>query len=1529
MPAKTVAWERNATVNEKNQSRGLPDPFIKRGNCGVGFVARLDAAPRHEVVVDAIQALANLEHRGAVGGDKSTGDGAGILLRIPDALYREECDRLGFALPPPGEYATGLVFLPVDDEDAARCMANLEEAARREGHPVLGWRDVPVDGGGLGAYARATQPLVRQIFLARNGAEHAVFERKLLVVRRLAEKAFGEWSREDTAQFYLPSLSSRSIVYKGLLTGSQLTRFYADLVDPRTASPYALVHQRYSTNTLPTWALAQPFRMVAHNGEINTLYGNLNQMKTREGDLHSPLFGDDLAKIRPVLVREGSDSAIFDNMLELLVRGGRSLPHAVMMMIPEAWQNVPSMSADKRAFYEYHSAIMEPWDGPAALMFCDDRYIGATLDRNGLRPARYTVTVDGLVVMASETGVLEIEPERIQNRGQLLPGRMFLVDLEQKRIIPDQEIKSKLSRARPYRHWLKQNRIELDELPRAVVEPELPAGRLHRLHHAFGYSDEEINMILAPMAAQGQEPIGSMGNDAALAVLSERPQLLYSYFKQLFAQVTNPPIDPLREEFVMSLMGWLGASGDILDETPEHCRRLRLNQPILTLEQVSRLRQCDWPEIRLGDVDALFDVDAGADGLVAGLEELCRRAEEAIEGGARLLLITDRRLDASRAAIPALLATSNLHHHLIWKSLRNRVGLIVETAEAREVAHLALLLGFGANAVCPYGAMATVGQLAREDRLESGRDVDRAVDHYITALKKGLLKTFSRMGISTLRSYCGAQLFEAVGLAKHFVDRYFFGTSSRVGGIGVEHVAADAAARHRQAFPARGEPRRLLDIGGRIHLRVGGERHLWSPEAICHLQHAVRCDDYASFKKYTGLINDQSRGLATLRGLFRFQAGESIPLDEVEPAAEIVKRFVAAAMSYGAISREAHETIAIAMNRLGAKSNSGEGGEDPARYTPLPNGDSRNSAVKQVASGRFGVTTEYLLSAQELQIKIAQGAKPGEGGQLPGHKVSAEIARVRHTTPGVTLISPPPHHDIYSIEDLAQLIYDLKCVNPRARVSVKLVSEVGVGTIAAGVAKARADVVLIAGHDGGTGASPLTSIMHAGAPWELGLAETQQALVRNGLRDRIRVQVDGQLKTGRDVAIAALMGAEEFGFGTAVLVSLGCVMMRKCHTDTCPIGVATQNETLRARFAGKPEHVERFMLFIAEELRECMAELGFRTVDEMIGRVERLETATALDHWKSRGLDFTALLATNGDGADRPLRFLRAPDPPAEPPLDDELIALAQPALTAKRPVRIERAIRNVHRTVGARLSGEIVRRFGAAGLTGETIRLFFTGSAGQSFGAFLMPGVSMHLAGDANDYVGKGMSGGRIVIAPHPDAAFLSHENAIVGNTVLYGATGGEVYLAGTAGARFAVRNSGARVVVEGVGDHACEYMTGGVVVVLGHTGHNFAAGMSGGVAYVFDETQLFDTRCNLDMVELETVWHLRDRTVLRTMLENHARFTGSLRARQMLDDWEAQLPLFVKVMPIDYRKALERIRLEEEIREDAVSATEEVFNV
>jgi glutamate synthase (NADPH/NADH) large chain len=1506
---------------------GLYHPDQEHDSCGVGFVARLSAMPEHSIVEHAVQILVNLEHRGAIGGDKSTGDGAGILLQIPDTFFRYGCRDLPFPLPARGEYAAGLVFLPTDESLADRCVQTLERLANEEGCPVLGWRQVPVNTDPLGELARLSKPAIRQVFLSSGSTRGDGFERKLYVIRRLAEKEVRGWANGDSSQFYISSLSSRTLVYKGLLTGSQLTTFFPDLRDPLFASSFAVVHQRYSTNTLPTWHLAHPYRFLAHNGEINTLRGNINRMRAREAIIESNLFGDDLEKIKPVIIEEGSDSAIFDNALELLVMAGRSLPHAMMMMVPEAFGPQFHMSEDKRAFYEYHSAIMEPWDGPAALVFSDGRYIGATLDRNGLRPARYTVTRDGMIVMASETGVMDFPADRILQKGRLQPGKMFLVDLEQKRIVPDNEIKSRISRQNPYRHWVKDNRIELRGLFNPPHIPREDPKVLVRNQLAFGYTEEDLKMVISPMASQGQEAVGSMGDDSALAVLSNRPQMLFSYFKQLFAQVTNPPIDPLREELVMSLRCFVGREKNLLDETPGHCRMLKLPHPILTPEDMARLRNASHPEIVARDIDILFS--AGGDGktLASALTSVFVLAEKYIREGATFLILTDRNMGPDRAPIPSLLAVSGLHHHLIRRGLRTQAAIVIETGEAREVMHYALLLGYGANGICPHIAFSTVRQLAEKELLEKPLLPADAVDAYITAIKKGLLKTMSKMGISTLRSYVGAQIFEAVGLGRKLVDKYFCGTASRLGGIGLGEIAAETLARHRQAYGEDTDEHRLLDPGGLYQVRVGGEKHLWNPEAIYKLQQAVRADDYRVFREYTRLIDDQSQERATLRSLFRFRNGDPVPIDEVEPVEKITRRFITAAMSYGSISQEVHETIALAMNRLRGRSNCGEGGEDPARYIPLPNGDSLRSRIKQVASGRFGVTTEYLINADELQIKMAQGAKPGEGGQLPGHKVSAEIARVRHTTPGVTLISPPPHHDIYSIEDLAQLIYDLKCVNPQANVSVKLVSEVGVGTVAAGVAKAKADLVLISGHDGGTGASPLTSIKHAGLPWELGLAETQQALIFNRLRDRIRVQTDGQLKTGRDLAVAALMGGEEFGFGTTVLVTLGCVLMRKCHLNTCPVGVATQDPVLRARFTGKPEHVERFFRFLAQELREYMAELGFRTVDEMVGRVDRLEVLPAVEHWKARGLDFSAILLPAGMGEDTPRRCVRSQEHELDKSLDNELIREAMPALEKGQPVDIEMPIRNVHRTTGAMLSGEVVRRFGSRGLPDDTIRISFRGSAGQSLGAFLAPGITLRVVGDANDYLAKGMSGGRIVVVPPPEAGFLPHRNVIAGNVVLYGATGGELYLYGTAGERFAVRNSGAKTVVEGVGDHGCEYMTGGVVVVLGATGNNFAAGMSGGVAYVYDESELFDTRCNLDMVDVETVWNAEDEKQLRGMIENHFRFTGSTRAQMILENWESRLPLFVKIMPVEYRKVLERMHLEEFRDDETVSATEEVY--
>jgi glutamate synthase (NADPH/NADH) large chain len=1507
---------------------GLYDPANDHDACGVGFVARLDGRPQHQVVREAVNVLVNLEHRGAVGGDAATGDGAGLLLAIPDAFLRRAAGTEGVDLPAPGAYAVAMLFLPTDDAVRERCLSTFEKVVDEEGCACIGWRAVPACSDSIGELARSTQPVVVQAFVAPRGAGLDGFEKRLYVIRRRVENEITTWTGVDASQFYVASLSSKTIVYKGMLSGTQLEAFYPDLTDPVFASAFAVVHQRYSTNTFPTWALAQPMRMLAHNGEINTLHGNVNHMRAREADLASPRFGAHIEKIKPIVAEGGSDSAMFDNVLELLVMGGRSLPHAAMMMVPEAWGATFHMGADKRAFYEYHAAVMEPWDGPAALIFTDGRYIGATLDRNGLRPCRYTVTRDGVIVLASETGVLEFEPERILRLGRLQPGKMLLVDLKKGRIVPDTEIKGKIARRRPYRRWVKDNVITLRGLLSASQIPSEEPGALRRKQRAFGYTAEELRMVVGPMASRGQEAVGSMGNDTSLAVLSGRPQSLFAYFKQLFAQVTNPPIDPLREELVMSLMGFLGPERNLLAETPEHCRRLKLHHPVLTPEDMARLRSARHPDVVARDIPMLMPADADGRTLEAALDDLFQQAEDAIADGATVLILTDRHMDRDHAAIPALLATAGLHHHLTRCGLRTRVGIVVETGEAREVMHFALLVGYGANAVCPHVALSTAIWMANEDRLDVARLPDDAVDNYITAVKKGLLKTFSRMGISVIRSYHGAQIFEAVGLSRRIIERYFTGTASRVEGIGLDEIAREAVARHRSAFSERAHRSPLLDAGGEYHLRRGGANHLWTPEAIYKLQHATRTDDYAVYQQYAALINDQSRAQVTLRSLLVLREGDPVPLDEVEPVEAIVKRFASAAMSFGSISKEAHETIAVAMNRLGAKSNSGEGGEDPDRYRPLPGGDSMRSAIKQVASGRFGVTTQYLVNADELQIKIAQGAKPGEGGQLPGHKVSDDIARVRHTTPGVTLISPPPHHDIYSIEDLAQLIYDLKSVNPQARISVKLVSEMGVGTIAAGVAKGKADMVLVSGHDGGTGASPLTSIKHAGLPWELGLAETQQTLVANRLRDRIRVQTDGQLKTGRDVAVAALLGAEEFGFGTTVLVTLGCVMARKCHLNTCPVGVATQDPRLRSRFAGKPEYVERFLRFIARDLREIMARLGFRTIDEMVGRVDRLDARPAIEHWKARGLDFSAVLAgpQAEEGASRRCVRRQEHDPDGRP--DRELIKQARRALEDHKPVHLSLPIRNIHRTVGAGLSSEIVRRFGPDGLPDESVRLDFRGSAGQSLGAFLAPGVAIHIEGDANDYLGKGMSGGRIVLAPPAGSRFRAEENIIVGNVVLYGATGGEVFINGLAGERFAVRNSGATAVVEGVGEHGCEYMTGGVVVVLGSVGYNFAAGMSGGIAYVYDESERFGTRCNLDMVDLESVWTDEDCHRLRGLIEMHAELTGSRRAKAILDDWQAQAPLFVKVVPTDYRKVLERMHLRADRDAETVSATEEVYH-
>jgi glutamate synthase (NADPH/NADH) large chain/glutamate synthase (ferredoxin) len=1513
--------------------QGLYHPENDKDSCGIGLIVHLDNEPRHSLVENAVQILINLEHRGAVGGDHATGDGAGLLLQMPDEFFRKEAAKLGFGLPLAGQYGTGMFFLPTEPTLAKRCRQTFESVAKDEGLTILGWRSVAVASDHLGDFSRATMPVIEQCFVTldetcRSGQPAAVaqtLERKLFIVRRLVEKEISSWSDADFSQFYIPSLSSHTVVYKGMLTGTQLLTFYQDLHDPSFKAAFSLVHQRYSTNTLPTWSLAHPFRYLAHNGEINTLRGNVNWIRARETVMSSPEFGEEIKKLLPIIVEGGSDSAMLDNALELLVAGGRSLPHAMMMMIPEAWGEKYYMSADKRSFYEFHAAIQEPWDGPAAVVFTDGRYIGGTLDRNGLRPCRFTVTKDGLVVMASESGVLEFSADQVRRKGRLQPGKMFLVDLQEHRIVPDHEIKAQISRQKPYRKWVKENKIELRGLFAPAENPKLETGKLKQLQQAFGYTEEELKMLISPMASNSQEAIGSMGNDAALAVLSNRPQLLFHYFKQLFAQVTNPPIDPLREELVMSLMNYVGRQKNILDETPQHCRQLQLKHPILTCQDLQRIRGNSHPDLKVAEFDMLFPAAAGGEGLEQALDVLFTQAEKAIDNGASLLILTDKNLSRERAAIPALLAVSGLHHHLIRKGKRTLAGILVETGETREVFHFALLIGYGANAVCPHVAFATVRELADSSLLEKKLTPEEAMDGYITAVKKGLLKTFSRMGISTIGSFFGSQIFEAVGLSTALVEKYFTRTASPVEGIGLEEIAMEALARHGQGFPAAGAPDSVLDMGGHYHLRDGGEKHLWTPESVMYFQQAVRNNEYSTFKQYSKLIDDQSREHATLRSLIDFKPGTPVPIEEVEPVEAITKRFVTAAMSYGSISKEAHEDVAIALNRVGGRSNSGEGGEDPVRFKPEPNGDLKRSSTKQVASGRFGVTTEYLVNADELQIKMAQGAKPGEGGQLPGHKVSEEIARVRHTTPGVTLISPPPHHDIYSIEDLAQLIYDLKVVNPSARVSVKLVSEVGVGTIAAGVAKAKADMVLISGYDGGTGASPLTSIKHTGLPWELGLAETQQALVNNALRDRIRVQVDGQLKTGRDLAIAALMGAEEYGFGTTALVAVGCIMMRKCHLNNCPVGVATQDPVLRARYAGKPDYVVNFLRFIAQELREYMAQLGYRTLDEMIGHTERLVFKPALDHYKAKHLDFTNLLTPLSD---KVRRCTKTQDHGMEKAFDQALIAKAKPSLERKEKVTVAMPIRNIHRTAGAMLSGEVVKRFGPEGLPDGTIQFNFSGSAGQSFGAFLAPGIQFQVEGDANDYVGKGMSGGRIIVKPQANSAFVPGENIIAGNVILYGATGGEVYLHGLAGERFGVRNSGASAVVEGVGDHGCEYMTGGCVLVIGPTGVNFAAGMSGGIAYVLDETELFDTRCNLDMVDLEGVNRPKDQQRLRAMLENHLKYTGSLKAKMILENWDTMLPLFVKVMPIDYKKVLERMKLEEFADSETVSASEEVYS-
>ncbi|MGE0359521.1 MAG: glutamate synthase large subunit [Vicinamibacterales bacterium] len=1494
--------------DQRSQGQGLYRASDEHDACGVGFVAHVKGRRSHAIVRDALTLLVNLEHRGASGSDPDTGDGAGILVQMPDRFLRAVA---GLPLPEPGAYGAGLVFLPHEPDARALLRGLIERIAAEEGHAVLGWRDVPTNLAAIGRNAAAVAPAFAQVFIGRSAAldgpdAAARFERALYVIRKRIEHAVQDLAVPVQARraFYVVSLSARTLTYKGMLTASQLGPMFPDLAHPDLESALALVHQRFSTNTFPSWPLAHPYRFIAHNGEINTLQGNVNWMRAREGLLRSSVFGADLAKVLPVITPGGSDTASFDNVLEFLVMAGRPLPHAVLMMIPEPWGGNPGMDPAVRAFYEYHSSLMEPWDGPASICFTDGIQIGAVLDRNGLRPSRYCITTDDRVVLASETGVLDLPPDQIVLKDRLRPGKMLLIDTGAGRIVGDDELKRGLAAEQPYGEWLRAHLVDIEQLPSAFAERPDHQTVLRR-QQAFGYTHEDLRLILTPMALGGEEPIGSMGSDTALAVLSDRPRLLYDYFAQLFAQVTNPPLDAIREELVTSMASTIGPEGNLLEAAPEACRQIKIEYPILHNDQVAKLRHLPpGSPFRSTTLPLHYNPDEDGPGLERAMDALCRKASQAVEAGYGILILSDRGVDATHAPIPSLLATAGVHHHLVRTGARTRCGLLVESGDAREVHHVALLLAYGAGAVNPYLAFESLHDLLRQGLLP-GVTHDLAVLKYIKALNKGVLKVMSKMGISTLQSYCGAQIFEAVGLDQAFVDRYFTGTVSRLGGIGLAEVSEEVRRRHARAFGPRPAGPAELESGGEYQWRRDGEIHLFNPDTVFKLQHATRTRRFEIFKEYTRLVDDQSRQRATLRGLFRFRPlGPAVPLDEVEPVSAILRRFSTGAMSFGSISQEAHETLAIAMNRMGAKSNTGEGGEDPARNVRDANGDSRRSAIKQVASGRFGVTSEYLVNADDLQIKMAQGAKPGEGGQLPGHKVYPWIAKVRHSTPGVGLISPPPHHDIYSIEDLAQLIFDLKNANPRARVHVKLVAESGVGTVAAGVSKAHADVVLISGHDGGTGASPLTSLKHAGVPWEIGLAETQQVLLRNQLRDRIVVQVDGQLKTGRDVVVAALLGAEEFGFATAPLVVMGCVMMRVCHLNTCPVGIATQDPALRQAFTGRPEFVETFFHFIAQEVRELMAELGVRTVDELVGRSDGLDLAAATGHWKAAGLDLTPLLHQPPLAAGTPRRATRGQDAGLATVLDRTLIARAAPALERRTPVEIAVPIRNTDRTTGTLLGYEVTSRFGGAGLPDDTIRVSATGSAGQSFGAFVPRGITLTLEGDANDYVAKGLSGGRVVVRPPRDARFVAEESVIVGNVSLYGATSGEAFIRGVAGERFAVRNSGAHAVVEGVGDHGCEYMTGGRVIVLGATGRNFAAGMSGGLAYVLDGDGAFAGRCNTAMVDLEPLTDEDEVALVHELLARHALLTSSTVAARVLAAWPAMLARLVAVVPRDFKR-------------------------
>lgn len=1496
--------------NRRPEKQGLYDPQFEHDACGVGFVVNIKGKKSHKIVSQALEILVNLDHRGATGSEPNTGDGAGILMQMPDSFLRSVCAPLGIELPEPFHYGVGMVFTSpkATERNAARHI--LEKILVEEEVELLGWRNVPTDNSSLGNTAWEGEPMVRQLFLKRpqGCADEQAFNRKLYIIN---QRATNEIRRAGVDEhWYVCSLSTRTIIYKGMLMPVQVDQYYPELRDDTVESAIALVHSRFSTNTFPSWDRAHPYHYLAHNGEINTLRGNVNWMNARQNHITSELFGDDIKKVLPIINTSGSDSGMFDNCLELLVMSGRSLPHAVMMMVPEPWENHTEMSEEKKAFYEYHSCLIAPWDGPAAIAFTDGRSIGAVLDRNGLRPSRYYITSDDLVIMASEAGVLQIEPDRILCKGRLQPGQMFLVDTEQGRIVPDEEIKGELAAANPYGQWLKDNYIQLEELPYAS-DMHLPdSSSLTQRQQAFGYTYEDQRVVLGPMARDGIQPLGSMGTDTPLAVLSSQNQLLYNYFKQLFAQVTNPPIDPIREEIVTSTITLLGSEGNLLEPTEENARRIKLQNPLLCNQELEKLRQIDRPGFKAATLSLLFPVTRGAAGMERGLEALFAAADVAVEAGNNILILSDRGVDKNNAAIPALLAMSGLHHHLVNSGTRTLVSLILESGEPREVHHFAVLLGYGVNAINPYLAFESLDDMILQGMLP-GLDHKKAVKNFIKASIKGVVKTMAKMGISTVQSYRGAQIFEAVGLHSSVVDRYFTWTPSRIGGTDIDGIARELMERHARAYPERVAPEVALPPGGIYQWRKDGEEHQYNPLTITSLQKATRTDDYREFKVFSSLIDEQNTRHYTLRGLLDFKVNmPSVPLDEVEPVEAIIKRFKTGAMSYGSISKEAHETLAIAMNRIGGRSNTGEGGEDPERFTWTNElGDSKNSAIKQVASGRFGVTSDYLTNAGELQIKMAQGAKPGEGGELPGTKVYPWIAKTRHTTPGVGLVSPPPHHDIYSIEDLAELIYDLKNANRRARVSVKLVSEVGVGTIAAGVAKAHADVVLISGYDGGTGASPISSIKHAGLPWELGLAETHQTLLLNNLRSRIIIEADGQLKTGRDVAIAALLGAEEFGFATAPLVTLGCVMMRVCHSNTCPTGVATQDPELRKNFSGKPEYVVNFMRFVAEELREIMAQLGFRTLNEMVGRCDVLEANKAIDHWKAQGLDFSNILHQPKVGLNVGRYCTEQQDHGLEKTIDmTKLLDLCQPAIERGEKVSAELPITNVDRVVGTILGNEITRHHGAKGLPDDTVSLTFNGSAGQSFGAFIPRGVTLKLSGDANDYIGKGLSGGTIIVYPPEGSIFKAEENIIAGNVAFYGATSGTAYIRGMAGERFCVRNSGINAVVEGVGDHGCEYMTGGVVAILGQTGRNFAAGMSGGIAYVLDEQGDFASRCNTEMAGLEQLDE-DDAALLKGMIEKHAAYTGSSRAAIILINWERYQSRFVKVMPMDYKRVLQAL--------------------